>query len=128
MHEHEEAHHQDLLKAVAEEYAHILESSEQGIYIYLDDNHKVCNQKFADMLGYTIEEWQKPAEFIDTYVSEDSGSKLVSAFQNAMEKSVASENDITWKKKDGSTVETEVILVPISFQKHTFALHFVYPD
>lgn len=128
MHEQEEQHHEQLLKDLSEEYSHILNSSEQGIYIYLDDNHKLCNQKFADMLGYSVEEWQKPAEFIATYVSGESGKKLVSAYAASMEKSNAAEINVTWKKKDGTEIETEVILVPISFQKHQFALHFVYPD
>jgi hypothetical protein len=30
----------------------VLDKSGQAIYLYLDDSHKVCNKKFADMLGY----------------------------------------------------------------------------
>ncbi len=123
MDEHE--HHEDIITKITEEYADILENSEQGIYIYLDDNHKVCNEKFASMLGYSVEEFSKPAEFIDTYVAKDSGKKLVEAYSASMEKSNAAEIDVTWKKKDGTELETEVILVPISFQKHSFALHFI---
>ncbi|MEX0621822.1 MAG: PAS domain-containing protein [Candidatus Woykebacteria bacterium] len=120
--------HEDLIKNLTKEYSAILESSSQGIYIYLDDNHKLCNEKFAQMLGYSVEEWSKPSEFIETYVAKESGERLVSAFQDAMEKSMASEIDVTWKKKDSSTVETDVILVPISFEGHHFALHFVTSD
>lgn len=102
--------------------------SEQGIYIYFDDNHKLCNEKFAEILGYpSPEDWAKPAKFINTYVAEDSGKTLVSAFQNAIEKAIGSSLEVTWKKKTGEEVKTKVLLVPISFQGHPFALHFITP-
>ncbi len=120
-------HHEQLLKEVSEEYEDILENSEQGIYIYFDDNHKICNEKFAEMLGYTLEEWQKPAEFIATYVADESGKRLVSAYQDSIQKAVGSAIEVTWKKKDEGEIKTKVILVPISLSGHHFALHFVSP-
>lgn len=120
-------HHEQLLKEVSKEYSDILENSQQGIYIYLDDNHKICNQKFAEMLGYSVEEWQKPAEFIASYVAAESGEGLVSAYQDSMQKAVASALEVTWKKKDGGEIKTKVILVPISLSGHHFALHFISP-
>ena len=36
----------------------VLEKSEQAIYLYLHDNHKVRNKKFADLIGYkSPKEW-----------------------------------------------------------------------
>lgn len=119
--------HDKLMQAVAEEYQDILENSEQGVYIYFDDTNKVCNEKFATLLGYASpEQWAKVDEsFPDAFVAPASQETLISAFQDAMEKAVASTNKITWKKKDESTVESTVILTPISYQGHVFALHFV---
>lgn len=126
---HDHSHHEDLIKGLREEYEDLLENSEQGIYIYFDDNHKICNEKFAKMLGYSsAEEWEKPAEFVETYVAGKSGDDLVSAFQSAMEQGVATSLEITWKKKDGGELPTKVILVPISFDGHLFALHFISSD
>ena len=48
----EHQHHEQLVKGIAEQMKPVLEKSEQAIYLYLDDNHKVCNKKFADLLGY----------------------------------------------------------------------------
>lgn len=119
--------HETLLQSLADEYQDILDNSEQGIYIYLDDAHKVCNKKFATKLGYkSEEEWAKVTEsFPEVFVAEESQEILIDAFQNAMEQMIGSTNKIVWKKKDGSKVHSTVILVPISYEGHMFALHFV---
>jgi phenylpyruvate tautomerase PptA (4-oxalocrotonate tautomerase family) len=48
----QEQHHEELIKGITEQMKPILDKSTQAIYIYLDDNHKVCYKKFADLLGY----------------------------------------------------------------------------
>lgn len=123
----EHNHHDELMQSITKEYKEILENSEQGVYIYLDDSLKVCNKKFATLLGYQSEdEWVKiDTSFPDAFVAPESQETLVSSFQDAMEKNVGSTNKIVWKKKDGSTTSTTVILVPISHENHLFALHFV---
>ena len=120
-------HHEDLIFRIAKEYKDILNGSNQGIYIYLDDTHKVCNKKFSDLLNYSSpDEWAKiTTPFPDTFVKEDSQSDLVSAYANAMQEEDASTNKITWKTKDGNYIDTEVILVPITFEGHLLALHFI---
>jgi len=125
MSEHE--HHENLIDGIAKQFSQILDTSGQGIYIYLDDTHKVCNEKFAKLLGYdSPKEWAEITEsFPQTFVAEKSQNTLVSAYQDAMEKCVGSQNTISWKKKDGSILDTKVILVPVSFDNHLFALHFV---
>lgn len=128
MHKHHD--HDALMQSIAKEYQDILENSEQGVYIYLDDLHKVCNKKFATLLGYQSEdEWAKiETSFPDAFVSDQSQETLVSAFQDAMDTLVGSTNTIVWKKKDGSTVRSTVILVPVAHGDHIFALHFVSSD
>jgi PAS domain S-box-containing protein len=120
-------HHEQLIQSIAKEYQAILTNSEQGIYIYLDDKHKICNKKFADLLGYQSENaWAKiHSSFPDVFVAQESQETLITAFQDAIEKMNASTNKIVWKKKDGNTLETTVLLVPIVYQGHLLALHFV---
>ena len=48
----EQQHHVELVKGITEQLKPILEKSEQSIYVYLDDTHKACNKKVADLLGY----------------------------------------------------------------------------
>ena len=120
-------HHEELVKGIFEQLKDIFDSSEQAVYLYLDDVHKVCNKKFASLLGYkSPDEWsKKEISFTDLFVDEKSQRDLVSAYQNAMEKSIGSTINVTWKRKDGKQVKTTVILVPISYHGHMFALHFI---
>lgn len=123
-------HHHDhgtLMQNVAAEYADIFENSDQGIYVFLDDENKVCNKKFATMLGYeSPEAWAKVEEsFPMAFVATESHKTLIGAYQDAMDKVEGSVNSITWKKKDGSTMNSNVILVPIVYENHLLALHFV---
>ena len=123
--------HEEVMEEVSEQLKPILEESEQAIYVYLDDDHKICNKKFASLLGYSSAmEWSEIQEsLLDTCV-EDDGSRetLVSAYQNAVERFTGSCIDVTWKKKNGNNVKTKLILVPYMYNNHLFALHFVSKD
>jgi hypothetical protein len=127
-HEHTHAYtHHDLLEELAAHLQPLLESSEQGIYIYFNDEDKACNEKFAALLGYaSAKEWaQTEGSFPVVFVDESSQDTLIEAFQKAMESLTASTFNVRWKKKSGGTVDTKVILAPISYRGHLFALHFV---
>jgi len=123
----EHSHHDELMQSIAKEYQDILVNSEQGIYIYLDDLHKICNKRFATFLGYqSVDEWAKINEsFPSAFVADHSQEALISSFQDAIVKNVSSNNKIVWKKKDGSNINSTVTLVPISHEGHLFALHFI---
>lgn len=123
----DEKHHQALILGLAEQFKPILEGSEQPVYVYLDESNKVCNKKFASLLGYkSPKEWASVQDsFTDAFVVPASQETLVSAYQTAMEKMAGSCVDVSWKKKDGKTVKTKVILVPLVFENHLFALHFI---
>lgn len=123
----EHSHHDELIQSLTKEYQDLLANSEQGIYIYLDDLHKVCNAKFATLLGYDSEdEWAKIKQpFPEVFVDDRSQETLISSFIDAIEKNIGSTNKIDWKTKDGNTISSTVILVPISHNGHLFALHFV---
>jgi PAS domain-containing protein len=129
-HEDKEGEHlQQIIRGVYDQFREILDQSDQSVYIYLDDIHKVCNEKFAALLGYSsAKEWADVSEnFPDVFLQKDSQSTLVGAFRNAMEKFVGSQNVVNWKTKDGKTVKTTTILVPIIFEHHGMALHYISP-
>ena len=123
----DENHHSRLLEEIATEYKDVLENSEQGIYIYLDDTHKICNEKFSSLLGYdSPTEWAEVSEnFPTAFVDPKSQEVLINSYQEAMEMCVGTKIEVTWKKKSGEPIESEVILVPVSNGGHLFALHFV---
>jgi len=49
----------------------------------------------------------------------------MNAYWYAMKKMVASTNQITFVKRGGEPVNSTVVLVPMPFQGHLFAVHFV---
>ena len=121
----EQKHHEELVNGLYSQLKQIFDSSEQAIYLYLDDNHKVCNKKFASLLGYS-----SPAEFagidsiLEANVDKKSQQTVVTAYRDAMEKMVGSKIDVKIKNS-GSTVDTTIIMVPVAYQGHLFALHFI---
>jgi hypothetical protein len=122
----QEAHHAELVKGLYDQMKPVLDKSEQPIFIYLDDNHKVCNGKFAAMLGYkSPEDWAAIGGFLDVFVVEKSRETLSTAYWNAMNKMVASTIQLTLMKKGGGNIETTMVLVPIFFSGHLFSVHFV---
>jgi hypothetical protein len=121
-----EGHHEELVNGLNEQMKPILEKSEQPIFIYLDDNHKACNEKFASMLGFkSPKEWADKQGFLEVYVTEKSRETLSTAYWNAMQKMVASAIPMTWLKKDGASIDSTMILVPMFFEGHMFSVHFV---
>jgi PAS domain-containing protein len=121
-----EEHHEELVKGLHDQLKQIFDSSKQAIYLYLDDTHKVCNKKFADMQGYNSpEEWAKVENPLEVGVDKTSQDAIVSAYQDAMEKLIASKIDVRLRKKAGGTFDASVIMVPVAYQEHMFALHFI---
>ena len=121
-----EEHHEELVKGLYDQMKPIMEGSEQSIFIYLDDNHKVCNSKLASMLGFkSPQEWAEKQGFLETYVAETSRETLATAYWASVQKMTASTIQLTWMKKEGTTIDSTMILVPMFFQGHMFSVHFV---
>ncbi len=119
--------HEELIKGVYEQLRDVFEGSKQAIYVYYDDNHKICNQRFASLLGYkSVEEWSAVNEpFPQAFVKDESQEVLVSSYRNAMEDKIGSDIEVSWKKKTGESIKTRVIMVPISYMGELLALHFI---
>ena len=121
-------HHEDLVSGFYNQLKEIFDSSEQAIYLYLDDNHKVCNNKFAQLQGFSSpEEWAKVDNPLEVGVAKSSQDAIVNAYKNAMEKLIASKINVELKKKNGDTFNASVIMVPVAYQGHLFALHYISP-
>ena len=121
----EHQHHEQLVKGTSEQMKPVLEKSKQAIYIYLDDNHKVCNKKFADLLGYeSPKEWANTDAPLADVVEEDQQS-VIDAYMNASERMVASSIEVRSKNiKTGKIVKTKMIIAPIGHAGHVFTAHF----
>ena len=119
-------HHEDLVKGIMAQLKPILDKSTQGIYVYLDDTHKACNKKFADLLGYkSAREWADTDAPLADVVEEDQQA-VIDAYENATEKMLASELKVRFKDvKTDKPIKTRMIMVPMSYSGHIFTLHFL---
>jgi len=119
--------YEDIITEARNQFEEILRESKQAICLYLDDTHKVCDRKFASMLGNeSADEWAHVEEpFTDALVKEQSQHALVSAYQETMESKTGSSIDITWKTKTGGNINTDFILVPVSAKEEPLALHVI---
>jgi len=120
-------HHEELMKGITAQFKDILTHSKQSIYIYLDDIHMVWNKKFSSMLGYNSSKDMSNSNksFLERFVDDKSQNAIVGAYRRAMEKHVGSTIAVTWKKKNGNRKKTNMILVPIEFKNHIFAMHYI---
>jgi len=120
-----DAHHEHLIKELAAQLEPVFSNSPQAIYLYLDDTHKICNQKFADLLGYnSIDDWVSNEAAVGDVLEGDQ-PKIIDAYGQASEHYKASVIPATIVRKDGAKIKTKVIMVPITYKGEVFALHFV---
>lgn len=122
----DDKHHEELVQVLYDQLRPIFDKSEQPMFIYLDDNHKACNGKFAEMLGFkSPQDWADRQGFLEIFVAENSRETLMNAYWSAMNKMVASTIPLTWMTKNGSKIDSTMILVPMYSQGHMFSVHFV---
>jgi hypothetical protein len=124
----QELHHEELVKGISEQLKPVLEKSAQAIYVYLDDNHKVCNKTLADLLGYkSVKEWAEMEAPLADVLEEDQQS-VISAYEDATERMLASDIEVRVKNiTTGKVIKARMILVPIAYQGHVFSMHFLSP-
>ena len=123
--------HESFLAEVRQEFSGILDWSNQGIYVYLDDTHWLANKRLADLLGYgSPEEMVKATAaqpFLDALVAAESRDTVANAYLEAVERKAATVAAVTWKKRNGAPLKSRTIFAPISFKGTLLALHFIMP-
>ena len=125
-HDHDHSH---LFEDALERLQHLFEDSAQAMYVFMDDENKACNERFAKLLGYKdAAAWAKVVDDIPrAFVADDSIETVIGAFQAALGDGVAQCVPVTWRKKDGKGVKTDAIFVPFDHEGHRMCLHFVDP-
>jgi PAS domain-containing protein len=123
--------HEVLLDQIKEEFSDIFRNTSQGVYIYMDDPHWICNDRFATMLGYAsaaeLHALATASPFLDIAIPAEDQERVVNAYMKSVNNKSASSIAVTWKKKGGATLKTETIFVPISYQGTALTIHFVTP-
>ncbi len=118
--------HEDMVQELAEQFQPILQKSPDGVYLWLDESHKVCNERLARMFGLTVEEWRDTQPFLTAFVAEEDQQLFSWNYWNRV---ATSAFPVTFRfrgrRKDGSTFVAETDMVPISWRGHPVAYHFV---
>lgn len=118
-------HHEHLIKELTEQLEPLFSTSPQAIYLYLDDEHKSCNKKFADMLGYSSpQEWVDNEYPVGDIVEEDQ-EKGINAYMDASRNLKASTLPAIWVTKKGKKIKSVVTMVPLTYRNEVFVLHFI---
>ena len=118
--------HKGIIKELSEQFAPVLKHSTDGVYLWLDEENMICNDKLAKMFDYSVKELCSEHPFLETFVAE----KDRELFSMNYHKSVAPlARPVTFRfrgiRKDGSTFQAETDMIPISWQGHAIAYHFV---
>ena len=121
-----EQHHEELVEGVSKQLKPILDKSTQAVYVYLDDTHKMCNQKMAELVGMSsIKEWVEAEAPLADVVEEDQPA-VIQAYENASEKMTAGHMPVRVKNaRTGKVVKTDMVIVPLAYEGHIFTLHFL---
>ena len=118
--------HEDLIGALATHFRPLLEQSPQGVYLWLDEAHKICNERLAKLFGYTVEEWCAVPSFLVQFVAAEDQQRFVDNYNHVVSELTA---PITFRfravRKDGSIFLAETDMIPIVYQGHQVAYHFV---
>lgn len=117
--------HKELVEGISKQFKPVLDKTPQAAYIYLDDEHKLCNQKIADLVGMgTPKEWAAAEAPLADVVEEDQPA-VIKAYEAASEKMTAGHMPVRVKNaKTGKVFKTDMIIVPIAYAGSVFTLQF----
>ncbi len=118
--------HAEAIAQLSEHLRPVFENSPDGVYIWLDEEHKSCNDRLAKMFGYTREEWAATDDFAHTFVADADRGPYVWNYQHRV---ADPRFPVTFRfrgrRRDGGTFEAETDMIPLSYGGHVVAYHFV---
>jgi PAS domain S-box-containing protein len=121
-----ESAYETVVRELAEQFRPIMKQSPDGVYLWLDEAHKTCNERLANLFGYTVEEWCATEPFLENFVAEEDRKVFSWNYHNRV---AALAFPVTFRfrglRKDGSAFAAETDMIPISYQGHAVAYHFV---
>lgn len=121
-----EIDHEQILEEMLEQFKPVFDASPMGVYLYLDEVHKICNQHMAEMFGMTVEEWNHAQSFLNDFVDPRDQELVARNYQHHIAQLT---HPVTFqfrgRRKDGSTFQAETDMIPISWRGNPVAYHFV---
>jgi PAS domain S-box-containing protein len=122
----QEHEHVTILKELGAQFKLLFNESPDGIYLYIDEVHKICSERFANMFGFTVEEWERMEGFVNKHVAKEDQDMVIDSYHKHIhQKLTPARFQINAIRKDGSKFRCEVDMVPFSWRGEMIALHFV---
>ena len=122
----QEHEHVKFLKELSEQFQPLFKNSGEGIYLYIDEVHKICNDRLAKMFGLTVKEWETLEGFVNQHVAEADVEMFVNNYHKHIHQSLTPARfRFKGVRKDGSTFNAETDMIPFPFGGEMLAFHFV---
>jgi PAS domain S-box-containing protein len=119
--------HEVATKELAEHLQPVFDASPDGVYVWLDEEHWICNQRFAELFGYdSPDELNHTPRLLQRIVHQDDQQVFSWSYWNRVQP-LAFPTTLRFRgvRKDGSFLQAETDMIPLSYGGHTFAYHFV---
>ncbi len=113
---------------IAEQLAPVFAASSEGVIVYLDDRHKICNDRLAKLFGYASpKEWAAAPDFLNSFVATPADRVRVSRTYHRQIHQLVAPARIRYKvrRPDGKTIACEMDSVPFTHAGQMFAYQFV---
>jgi PAS domain S-box-containing protein len=124
--EQEHALHERWIKEIDVEWAPLFESCPEGVYIYIDDEHKTCSRRMAEMFGMTVEHFKAMESFLDECVDEGSIDLVIHTYmKHFVEDTRPVRQEFTGRRSDGSTFPVVLHQIPIVHDGELMVLGFI---
>ena len=119
--------HEVATKELAEHLQPLFEASPDGMYVWLDEEHWICSQRFAELFGYgSPDEVNDAPGFLQRMVHEEDQQQYGWNYWNRVRaQAYPATFRFRAKRKDGSAFHAETDMIPFTYGGHTFAYHFV---
>lgn len=118
--------HVKILKELSKQFQPLFQNSPEGIYIYIDEVHKICNERFAKMFGLTVAEWEAMDGFVNKHAAEKDQEMIVRNYhQHIHQQLTPARFRFQAIRKDGSVFNAETDMIPFPWGGEMLAFHFM---
>ena len=110
----EKSLHERWIAEIEREWAPLFDGCPDAVYVYIDDEHKTCNQRLADLFGMTIAQFKAAESLLDECVAEESIEVVIHNYLHHFEEEMRPVTfEITARKQDGSEFPATVFNIPM---------------
>jgi PAS domain S-box-containing protein len=121
----ERPHHLRALHGLQNQLLAVFDGSSEGVFIYLDREHKACSERLAAMFGYSPLQWEELYPFERLFSEESRDAVMATYYEKIIAEKAPAQVSFTGMRGDGSSFAARLLMVPITYDGLLFALCFV---